>query len=266
MNSIEAKIDALSKQIEEKRNKAVRMAKITAIVYAIIVIFVFGYTTFLMSWIQKATTVDNVSAYMQDTLRGMIPQFHQQILKYSKEQIPVLSDKIINLIHENIPAIEDMAKNAVSDSVGKLITEIKDQVFPQFIEVIRANSKEIGEYAEVLTDETATAELAKMIVSEMEKNIDYNIIKDEFYQQFNTLKKQLDELAEKPVSEMTKKELAERNALVNWMFMMKHGESFQSVLSILIRDFSYSLESFMDGSLFVEDPASVAKAEEEKNQ
>lgn len=250
MKDIEAqKLDLLSKELKKRKDKAVSSAKLAAIVYGLLVIFVFGYTWVIFGKLQASVTPDSISAVVNNTLVSAIPTIREKMIVYSKQQGPVLADKAVQAAHEAIPQVEDIIKRVIDRQVEILLTEMKTEMFPQFVDILRKNADEINQHAEVLTDDVAVQELAKIIAEELQNEINYHI---NAFKTVHELRAQLDELAAKPAAKLTRKEAAEREILVNWLYLVKNGESFQSVLTLLVQRFSYALEHFAGGSAFLE--------------
>lgn len=250
MKDIEAqKIDALSKELKKRKDKAISSAKLAAKIYGILVIFVFGYTWFIFGKLQASVTPDSISAVVNNTLVSNIPAIREKMIDYSKEQGPVLAEKAVEAAHEAIPQVEDIIKKVIDEQVEILITEMKTEIFPQFVDILRKNADEINQHAEVLTDELAVQELAKIIAGELENEINYHI---NAFKTVHELRDQLDKLATKPSDGLTQKEAAERKVLVNWLYLVKNGESLQSLLTLLVQRFSYTMEHFAGGSAILE--------------
>lgn len=267
MNQLEAKIEALEKQLSERKAKAISRARTTAIVYGILVIIVFTYTLYIYSVIRDMATPENVSSMITSQISAMIPDVHQKISKYVEDQTPVMTQKIIDMAHEQLPEVEKKIHAVIDEQTTMFIKELKKELMPEFLDVLKSHSKEIGENAKVLTDEVAAQELVKTIVKELEDKINYEIIGDEFFGKFHEVRKELDILASKPVNEMTRKELAERNAIVNWYHMINSGESLNNILGCYVSSFGYTIQSLMDGTFFIEGsrPEEVISVKFEEN-
>ena len=265
MNQLESKIEAIAKQLEERRTKAASTARMTAVVYGILVIFVFAYTNILLKKIEKEATPNQISALVTNQIQGAIPRVNDKIIEFSERQVPEITEKMIQKAHSLVPDAESFIKKQIDTQVAVFIAETKKDLFPEFMNVLKAHSKEIGEHSEVLTDKVATQEIAKTIVEEISQKIDYDVIGDEFFGKFHELRTNLDELATKPVSQLTRKQLAERNAIMNWMYIVKSGESIQNMLGYMVSNVGLTFHSMADGSFFLGTrPEEVEKLAEEE--
>lgn len=246
-NNIEllAKVDHLSKVIQEKKNKAIGTTKMYAIVYGIIVLFVFGYTSVIFAKLKEYSTPDNISALVKNKIKDSLPGLNQVLVTQARKNAPIIAEKAVEAINESIPKIEDLVKNVIDENAKHIILQIKGDMFPKFHQILKDNAKEINDSATALTDENVAKEIAKNLVAEIEREIDYNIIGDEFYKKLDSFRTELEAIATKPANELTMKEAAERKIIVNWIYLIKNGESLQSITSTIMARCSFVWEDLI---------------------
>jgi len=246
-NNIEllAKVDHLSKVIQEKKNKAISTTKMYAIIYGVIVLFVFGYTSIIFAKIKEYSTPDNISALVKNKIKDSLPGLNQTIIQQAKKNAPIIAERAVEAVNESIPRIEDLVKNIIDDNAKKIILQIKGDMFPKFHKILKANAKAINDSADALTDENTAKEIAKNLVKEIEREIDYNIIGDEFYKKLDGFRAELEKIATKPLNKLTMKEAAERKIIVNWIYLIKNGESIQSITSTMLSRCSFIWEDLI---------------------
>ncbi len=233
MNNIElvAKVDHLSKVVQEKKNKALSTTKMYAIVYGVIVLFVFGYTSIIFAKLKEYSTPDNISALVKNKIKDSLPGLNQAIISQAKKNAPIIAERAVEAVNEAIPKIEDLVKTVIDDNAKRLILQIKGDMFPKFHKILKENAKAINDSADALTDENTANEIAKSLVKEIEREIDYNVIGDDFYKKLDSFRAELEKIATKPADKLTMKEAAERRIIVNWIYLVKNGESLQSIAS-----------------------------------
>ncbi len=240
-NNIEliAKVDHLSKLVQEKKNKAVSTTKMYAIVYGVIVLFVFGYTSVIFAKLREYSTPDNISALVKNKIKDSLPALNQALIEQARKNGPIIAERAVEAVNESIPKIEDIVKKVVDDNARKIILQIKGDMFPKFNKILKQNAKAINDSADALTDENTAKEIAKTLVKEIEREIDYNIIGDEFYKKLDSFRVELEKIATKPADKLTMKEAAERKIIVNWLYLIKNGESLQSISSTFLSRCSF---------------------------
>ncbi len=263
-NNIEilAKVDHIAKVTQEKKNKALSTTKLYAIVYGILVLFVFAYTSIIFAKIKEYTTPDSISAVVKNKIKDSLPDLNNALLEQTKKNAPVLADKAVEAINDAIPKVEDLVKDIIDQNAKQLIVQMKAELFPQFLKIIKDNAKPISESADALTDENTAKEIAKAIVKEIETEIDYNVIGDEFYKKLENFRAELEKIAVKPANQLTMKEAAERRIIVNWVYLIKNGESMQSIISTLVGRFSFVWEDLIQSAIPPEDAKDDTVAED----
>ena len=246
-NNIEllAKVDHLSKLMQEKKSKAVSTTKMYAIIYGVIVLFVFGYTSIIFSKIKEYSTPDNISALVKNKIKDSLPALNQTIVSQAKKNAPIIAERAVEAVNESIPKIEDLVKGIIDDNAKKIILQIKGDMFPKFNKILKENAKAINDSADTLTDENAAKEIAKTLVKEIEHEIDYNIIGDDFYKKLDGFRAELEKIATKPANQLTMKEAAERKIIVNWLYLIKNGETLQSITSTIMTRCSFVWEDLI---------------------
>jgi len=255
-NNIEllAKVDHLSKLVQEKKNKAIGTTKMYAIIYGIIVLFVFGYTSIIFAKLKEYSTPDNISTLVRNKIKDSLPGLNETIVSHAKKAAPIIAEKAVEAVNESIPKIEDIVKNLIDDNAKRIIIQIKGEIFPKFTEILKHNAKTINDSADALTDENTANEIAKALVKEIEQEIDYKIIGDEFYSKLDNFRTELEKIAAKPVDQLTMKEAAERKVIVNWLYLVKNGESLQSISSTFLNKCSFVWEDLFGNILGTAEP------------
>ena len=240
-----AKVDHLTKLMQEKKNKAIGTTKMYAIVYGVIVLFVFGYTSIIFAKLKEYSTPDNISALVKNKIKDSLPGLNQALVSQARKNAPIIAERAVEAVNEAIPRIEDLVKGVIDDNAKKIILQIKGDIFPKFHKILKDNAKAINDSANALTDENTAKEIAKTLVKEIEREIDYNIVGDEFYKKLDSFRTELEKIATKPANKLTMKEAAERKIIVNWLYLIKNGESLQSITSTFMSRCAFVWEDLL---------------------
>jgi hypothetical protein len=230
MSELKNKVDTLAGQVDSIRSKTVSVTRITAVVYCVLVVFVIGYTSFIMGKINELVTPEIVSTHLRMTLEDQLPSLRADLVKASKDMSPQLADYLVNSSKAMIPSVEDKLKNIIDLQVNNLTTSIKSDIQPVLVTIIDDNAKEINFTADTLKDEAAANQLARALVDEIEIEIE-KAIGGEFRKRIALLDADLDAIANKPLSMMTRREAAERKLIASWVFLLQHSKSEQNILS-----------------------------------
>ena len=241
------KIDSLLKTAEERRDKTVIKGKTASFVYVLLAVFVVIYTSILFSWIKESVKADSLSAILKNVVSNemsKLPTLLDELVDKNAENI---ADNMVAAVYEQIPSLEKIAKDMIDEHSEALLSQIQTSLFPQFHDILRENAEAIKIAAEALSDEEATKELAKILVKKITEEIDYNhgIITSEAEGKLEEIRKHLDDIAAKPLSELTLKEAAQRKIIVSWLYLMSKHESLGDFLKTLLNRTGYSWEHLL---------------------
>lgn len=239
MSELNNKVDALASQIASIKSKTAATTRVMVIVYCIFVVFVFAYTTFIMSRINELVTPEGVSTYLRVTLEDQIPDIRKELVKTSKENAPELASYLVSSSQAMIPGVEDKLKEIIDMQVEDLIASLKSDVKPEMVKVIHDNAKEINLTAKTLKDQTAANDLARALVGELDREMG-KMIGRGFSRRINILRKDLDFIARRPLSELTMKEATERKVIMSWVFLMEHGVSGENLFGEVLEQAAIS--------------------------
>jgi len=246
MNELETKVDALAARLEGIRRKAVTGTITTAIVYGLLVVFVFGYTNFVIVKLKKLATPDNLSALARASFQGQLPALRRSIVTIVKDYAPQLADYVADLPREVLPAIEQQIKDLADSQVDALAVAVKTDLVPRMMEVLDTNAAAINLTAESLKDQSVANGLALLLVDEVELQME-KMFNEQFHRSCLDLRDQIDQLRERPVDKLTNKELAERKLLAGWVFLVEYGDAestYGNVLERLGHMYEFMFHSF----------------------
>ncbi len=239
MSELNNKVDALASQIASIKSKTASATRFTIIVYCIFVVFVFAYTTFIMSKINELVTPEGVATYLRVTIEDKLPDLSKELVKTSRDKAPELASYLVSSSQAMIPGIEGKLKEVIDLKVEDLIVLINTDIKPELLNVIYKNEKEINITAKTLKDQTAANDLARALVHELDREMGKAIGK-EFSRRINILREDLDVIAKSPLSELTMKEATERKVIVSWVFLLEHGVSGENLFGEILKQAALS--------------------------
>lgn len=236
MKDLELKINSLATKIEDLRAKGDKSTRIATIVYIVLVVFVFGYTTVIMNELKKRATADSISARARIMIeQGVLTEGNRQwVLDYCKEQTPLIADGLVMLTHDQIiPSIKVKIKNQIDGQIDGIIARLEKDVYPELNKVLSEHVEELKKHSD-LTDKKVASELAKLLAKDLDKEMG-QFINDKLKSRMDKLSQELDRISSKKYSELTEKEAAERRLIVNWVFLMEHHESPANILGEVLQ-------------------------------
>lgn len=246
MKDIEVKINSLADKISDMRKKTETSTKFAAIVYIVLVIFVFAYTSTIMHLFKKKATADSISAQIRMTLEEKVftAENRQALLKKCKAKTPEVAEALVKLTHEElIPNLEGRVKHLIDKQVDDIIVRLEKDVFPELNKVVKEHAEELKKHSDV-TDKQVATELAKILAKDCGKEME-KFINDKLRYRMTKLRKELDRVSSIPYKELTAREAAERRMIVNWVFLMEHHESPANVLGDVIKEVNATYERIL---------------------
>jgi hypothetical protein len=236
---------------------------ISSIVYTLLAIFVLIYTSILFVWIKDAVKPDSLSAMLKNIITDKLEQVHPMLDELADKHAVDLADSAVAAIHEQIPTIETALKDMIKEHSGALVNRIKVELFPQFHEVLKQNSKEIKLAAEALSDENATKELAKILVKNISEEMDISegLIAADMDAELEKIRQHLESLLTKPASELTAKDAAQKEAIVAALYLFSKDQALGKICKTALDRIGYSweyllkefgLEGMAEGELDIE--------------
>lgn len=246
MREFEQKLTELNDRIEKIRSKNVSATRLVVVAYVILVVFVFGYTSFLMRWIKLEVSADQISAQMRLQLEEnlLTDKKRQQILAFCRGRIPMIADSIAVATHQKLmPAAKTKIKSILSKQADLIAKKTRKEMAPEIMKFVADHAAEFQQHSDV-ADEKIAVELAKVLSSDMEKEMD-GVINDKVKHRISALRTELHAIAAKPYAKLTKKEAAERRLIVNWVFLMEHGEAPSDVFGSFLQSLGDTYRGFM---------------------
>ena len=216
MSELETKFNGLTEKIALARKKTENSTRISAIVYIVLVLFVFGYTSVILNLLKQKATPDSISAQIRLMIdRDLLTDENRKYVTDScREQTPVIADALVKLVQDQImPNVETSVKKLIDAQVDSMIARLEKDVYPEISKVIKEHSEELQQHKDI-TDEQVANELAKILAKDLDREMG-EFINDKLKWRMEKLAKELDEISSKPYSSLTCKEAAERRLIVN---------------------------------------------------
>lgn len=240
------KMNALSEKIEKMQKQAMKSTKVYAIIYLVVVLFVFIYTNVIMEMIKVQVTPDNLSAQLRVTIEEQLlsDENCEKVISYCKEQGPIWAEDLVGMTHKQIiPMVKLQVKDAVDKTADEGIVAMQKELFPKIKKLINANAHELSKHKDI-TDQNIANEMAKILVDECEKQID-GFINDNVKYRIGVLRDQLENMSSSPLDKLSKKQAAERKVIVSWVYLLEHGESPADSFGELLKSINGTYEDFM---------------------
>jgi len=235
MDNVADRIAGLEKLLEEQERSLKGKIKWTVIGYGILVLFVLWYTLLPLPGIQKGkwitaiggiqefTSPDTFAGYVRSWLTVNLPAQREAAVQQLSENSNVIAKTLVDkTLNEIIPMVEDRTTQVLDDLSDMLAEAVEDQLMPAFAEFIREDAPKLRrDFAELKEDETGKG-IVLIFLTVIQQELD-KYINDQLEVALGDLQKKLHRLTKTDAS-LTKKQDAQRRALMYWAYLADHGE------------------------------------------
>jgi len=248
MSKTAERVQALEKMIETQEKRIGRGMKMVAWIYAILIIIVLAYTTYVYKFITKVvkeqTTEEQVVAYARSWCAIELPKHRETAVKKLREQSDMWSKDLVAAVINMIPALEDRLKDHTDMAIASMMVEINKKVMPAFKKQLEADAMTVKQSWDDLGNEAFTKTISEMYFETMAKELDIywdqHFVKD--LEEFQTKLRNI--TAEGKA--VTKKQDAQRRVLVSWAALSKGGDSGKSeVFAALLERVENEMSQFL---------------------
>jgi hypothetical protein len=223
-DNINERIEKLEQLVKAENTRLSRSVIINSVVYVLLVVFVFGYTTFTISFIKEAASPKTVAVMVTEKVKAQIPSVKKYIKEKADKQSPEIADQVVKYIHGLIPQMEEAAKTQIDVLTDALIERIKNEYMPKLIDHFKATLDKAQANSDVVKDKDVAKHLSNLLVDELDGELS-NIINNELMNKIDYLKQEVYKLASKPKAELTNREYAEKKFLLTWIYLVKNGDT-----------------------------------------
>jgi hypothetical protein len=252
--AIEAKLAQLEKQVEADQLALQKKISAAVITYGVLALIVVGTTTFLVAEWKAHTSPEAVAGHVKSFIDGSVSDARKALIDELEKNSEQTAKKAVRWALDQIPKAEAPISEML-DSVSEQVTgKLNEELVPAFAAALKEQTPELRSQYKELTDDDAMLGLAKVMVDVVETEMD-KYLNDEFGASVGDLQSRLRQLG-KPRDDLTKREDAERRALVYFSYLAERGEFGSSV-------FDEFLERMKDDFRFLGSLTGSGSADEE---
>gem|GEM_PF-1840426 len=241
-------VQALEEMIETQEKHIRRGMKTVAWIYAILIIIVLAYTTYVYKFItdvvEEQTTEEQVVEYARSWCATELPKHRETAVQKLREESDVWSKNLVAAVINMIPALEQRLKDHTDMAIASMMVELNKEVMPAFKKQLEANAMIVQQSWGDLSNEAFTKTISEMYFETMTK--EFNVYWDQhFVKDLEAFQTKLHNITAegKPV---TKKQDAQRRVLVSWTALSKGGDSGKSeVFAALLERVENEMSQFL---------------------
>lgn len=229
MSAVEDKLAALEAVAVGLESKLRRKIVTTIIVYAVLVAVVACYTTIVAGAIKELTSPEALTEHVRSVVSITVPERRSALVEQLKGNTDSMAQAAVRQVIDGVvPAAEAQLKSLLEQLTEKVAHSVEAQLMPAFGDFIKADGKKLKQdYAELVEEETGEV-IVTLFISVIEEELD-KYLNDHFVEAVQDLQVKIRDIT-KPGVELTKRQDAQRRALVSWAFLSEHGEMGSSVM------------------------------------
>ncbi|MDD3154158.1 MAG: hypothetical protein PHS41_04765 [Victivallaceae bacterium] len=223
MKDFEEKLQDIVRDIESRRSACHRSSVRIMVIYALLVIVVIGYTTFLYGRIKEAVTPDAVSALLVEQLRARLPEAVGELKGQYKPWAKELAVRTVDAGIAMIPQGGEYVRRALDTQSDRFLDYVEQEQMPAvgqalddaITEAVK-NNKQLNaeQFATVfpkIASDTVAQELRKVVDSQF-----FNGVRD--------LESQLNVLRTTPNEKLHRRQYSEKMFILYWLALCERGE------------------------------------------
>lgn len=234
-------IEQLSQKLAAEKKYFETSFRRTVILYGLLIIIVAGYTTFIVTQLEKTLTSENVAVMLNNHIAGMLPGMTQDLRDRMKPAAEKMAEQIVSSGHAMIPQATAMAKVRIDEMLDEQFTKILASYKTDYAPEVENKTVEFLSRIDMTKDAVDRKAFAKEIVDGINEKIYWP--EADINKAIIALNDDLSTLKNTPAKRLTRQKLNERQLILCWLSMVertqKGGElDYLSNMSNLVYDFS----------------------------
>ena len=220
MNETISKIESLERSIDSQLKKSKKALIAVVIVYVVLLVFVIGYTTFIVEYIKAVAKPPVVAEFIVGNVQAQVPKLTDNIKKNSDQYGSLLAGQTISYMRSFIPVLTDLAKVQLDKTALIINTEMNQRYLPILNDYFKLNKDQINQMFNNMTDEQIATQMNNMMFEKLDKNVE--LLNGPIGDSINDLRERIERLANTPNSQMNNQELAQKRIIAYWIYLLKY--------------------------------------------
>lgn len=231
---IQARVDKVYKAIVKEEKVFNRSLTKTILLYLFIALLLIGNIIFLKVKILNEATPQNMAIVINTQIREMIPTFTEGLKAGMEPQAKQAAEKSVAVISSGIPYFKEMLKSQVNIYVNKMADEMENKHMVKFESVIDEALNKAIQNKDLAKDKDLGKAIASQISSDLDQEL-AKIIDKPFIDAIDKFRLETEALRTKPISQLTRKELAEKTFIVTWLYLVNTKTPEKGVFNKVIK-------------------------------
>ena len=213
---IQKKIEELTISVEKRSIRYRRSMILTGVIYAVLVVFVLGYTSYIYHQITELSTPENLSQFVVNSVRAQFPTVREGAKEQMQPAAAALAREVVSGGLGMIPNAGAYARGTVDEQVDAVLDAFEEKDMPVIESVLDQALAEVLAKDGAKDAETISQALTKSVSSKVNEELD-KVINGEFYVTVGALRTKVDKLRDKDTATLTSRDFAERQFIFCWL-------------------------------------------------
>ena len=234
LNDLKSYIDSLESGVK-------KATVVNTVIYGVIVVLFLVYAVYIPSEVNKYASPEEGPATLVHLVNGSLPT-NDELVMNAKQEIPKLVDESMAQMWSYMPDAEDMLLEGMSGMTDELVKLIRKDSAPVFKEFLVVKIQELKAITPDLTNEFERKKFnedvrlfVRVTLTDMMTDVKIKVLQGKRYlSKYN-----------KPDSQMTRKELAEKRILLAFVRLMEDEEYHKHISEAVLTAFETTYSRYL---------------------
>jgi hypothetical protein len=218
-SNLEKLEDILVKINEEEKYYAAALRR-TVIAYAILIVFIAAYTTWLTAKLQAEVTPKNVAVLINTSLKESLPTIRDNVRQMMVPAARDLASRTVQSALDMIPAGTKLIQTTVTETVDTMFNRFDQETITPMEEVILRNIDEVLANKDMVTNPELADILSKRVTASLQAELK-KVVCNEAFTDIANLKLRLKTLLDTPADKLTFQQQQEKMFIIYWLAMIE---------------------------------------------
>ncbi|MGE4563711.1 MAG: hypothetical protein AB7F32_02480 [Victivallaceae bacterium] len=219
-NSNLEKLEEILVKINEEEKYYTAALRRTVIAYALLIVFIAAYTTWLTAKLQSEVTPKNVAMLINTSLKESLPTIRNNVRQMMVPAARDLASRTVQSALDMIPAGTKLIQNTVTETVDSMFNRFDQETITPMEEVILRNIDEVLANKDMVSNPELADILSKRVTASLQAELK-KVVCNEAFSEIANLKLRLKTLLDTPADKLTFQQQQEKMFIIYWLAMIE---------------------------------------------
>ncbi len=210
------KLETILCRISQEEKYHIAALRRTVIVYALLIIIVGAYTTWLAARLEAEITPKNIAVMINTSVRESLPSIRSDAREMMQPAAREIASQTVQSALDLIPAATRMLQTVITDTIDSMFNRLDREKVTPLEESILKSIDDVLARKGMATDPDLAAALSEKVTADLRAELKKVVANDAFTEMAN-LKTRLKTLLKTPSDQLTRQQQHERMFIVYWL-------------------------------------------------